>query len=65
MALALINQRIAMAKRKDQPSKAAPKTGVRESEKRFREGGWQKPVKPPKQDSRPGGLPPKKKSSSK
>ena len=23
-------------------------------------GGWQKPVKPPQQQTRPGGLPPKK-----
>lgn len=25
-------------------------------------GGWQKPVKPPTQQGRPGGLPPKKSS---
>jgi hypothetical protein len=25
-------------------------------------GGWQKPVKPPQQENRPGGLPPKKPS---
>jgi hypothetical protein len=28
----------------------------------IRKGGWQKPVKPPTQESRPGGLPPKKPS---
>lgn len=40
-----------------------PRRPSKESDVRKGGGGWQKPVKPPSQDSRPpGGLPPKKPS---
>ena len=45
-------------KRRPTPPPRSPKQGDT-----FRKGGgWQKPVKPPSQDSRPTGPPPKKSS---
>ena len=49
-----------MADERRRTSPPRPRSPGREDDVRKGGGGWQKPVKPPSQDSRPGGLPPKK-----
>jgi hypothetical protein len=49
-----------MAEKRPAPKPPTPRPTTGDRQGIRKGGGWQKPVKPPTQQGRPGGLPPKK-----